>query len=394
MPVLARIYTPQDFGVLSLYSSCMGPLSIVVTMSLEWAIQLPREDKEAFEILCGGALLVTIVSGLVGLAVILFGQRFAAIVGGGSDFNEGLWLLPASLVFLGFSQVFTYWGLRKSLFVNVTVSRAIQALGTVTSQVTFGLLRIGSIGLLTGDALGRFVGAVYWGHRLMPVLRPYLSATKILRIFRVLSEHVFFSLTVTPAALLNNLPASLTIILMTSFFGTQTGGLFSLGLLVVNVPVTVCHQVVGNVFVSRFSNLVAQSPSQARRFLIRTVLWLSALSMPVLLISFWGPPLFAIAFGEVWREAGIYAQILTIYSLGAIIDGTLYPVLTLLDKTTWQLAWASGRCFTVILFMFLIHKWGVGSQTIAMAYSITMCIFSVMHLCLSFVSLRSIPESI
>jgi O-antigen/teichoic acid export membrane protein len=264
----------------------------------------------------------------------------------------------------------------------------------MTSQISFGFFRLGGIGLLIGDVLGRLIGTMYFGYNNISKQDPAYHHINWPRLLIVLKRYLSFSTTLTLASLLNILPVSLPTILMTTFFGPKTGGLYAVAQLVLSAPVNVCHQVVGNVFVSEFSKLLVHYPGNIIKFMVKTTLGLSFLSLPVLLISFWGPPLFAFFFGEVWRESGVYGQILTFYALGAIIGGTLYPTLTLLKRQNWQLGWSASRCFMVIMVMFVMHQWGMSSKYIVMAYSLTMCFFSVFHLCLSLISARSLSKSI
>lgn len=44
-PILTRLYTPEDFGVLSIFTSILYVLMIIVSLRYEAALVLPKEKK-------------------------------------------------------------------------------------------------------------------------------------------------------------------------------------------------------------------------------------------------------------------------------------------------------------------------------------------------------------
>lgn len=54
LPVLTRLYSPQDFNTLSVYLGLLSIFSVVATLRFELAISLPEEDGEAAHLLALG----------------------------------------------------------------------------------------------------------------------------------------------------------------------------------------------------------------------------------------------------------------------------------------------------------------------------------------------------
>ena len=50
-PILTRIYSPEDFGILALFLGISSVFSVVVTGRYEFAITLPLKDEDARPIL-------------------------------------------------------------------------------------------------------------------------------------------------------------------------------------------------------------------------------------------------------------------------------------------------------------------------------------------------------
>ena len=71
-PVLTRIYKPEDFGVLGLYISIVGILSVIICWRYELAIVLPRENKDAINILIMSVIINAGMCILALLGVVFF----------------------------------------------------------------------------------------------------------------------------------------------------------------------------------------------------------------------------------------------------------------------------------------------------------------------------------
>ena len=59
-PILSRIYTEEDFGILAIYVSIATIVSVIATGRYEMAILLPREDEDAINIAALSMLIVSL----------------------------------------------------------------------------------------------------------------------------------------------------------------------------------------------------------------------------------------------------------------------------------------------------------------------------------------------
>lgn len=50
-PILTRLYSPEEFGLFSLYMAVASILAVLVTGRYELAILLPKRDRDAMHIL-------------------------------------------------------------------------------------------------------------------------------------------------------------------------------------------------------------------------------------------------------------------------------------------------------------------------------------------------------
>ena len=84
IPIVSRLFNPDDFGVAALFVSITTILSTVATLRYEHAIVLPESREEAAEIATLAYFFLFISSGLV-LIIAVAGMSVTGIVMGADD---------------------------------------------------------------------------------------------------------------------------------------------------------------------------------------------------------------------------------------------------------------------------------------------------------------------
>jgi len=98
---------------------------------------------------------------------------------------------------------------------------------------------------------------------------------------------------------------------MSYFFNSTIVGWYSFAIRILQAPMNLIGAAIAQVFYqqasSEFNNKICLQP-----LVKKTIIKSALIGLPILLILLiFGPPLFAFVFGENWREAGVYAQILS-----------------------------------------------------------------------------------
>ena len=76
-PILSRLYTPEEFGVLTTFTSVYSVLLIAATCRYELAILLPKEEEEALSVTLLGAGFSVVFS--LALALVLTVMDFFGV---------------------------------------------------------------------------------------------------------------------------------------------------------------------------------------------------------------------------------------------------------------------------------------------------------------------------
>ncbi|MBL0071339.1 MAG: oligosaccharide flippase family protein [Bacteroidetes bacterium] len=122
------------------------------------------------------------------------------------------------------------------------------------------------------------------------------------------------------------------IFVISAVFESVTTGLYGLTMRILQAPLTMIGTSFSIVFYKEASEKVANN-QKITKLLRTTILTLAAISFPVfLVIMIIGPDLFAFVFGESWRDAGVYARILSPYLFMNFISSPVSHLPVILNK--------------------------------------------------------------
>jgi O-antigen/teichoic acid export membrane protein len=317
-PWLARLYSPEDYGLYTTFAAVAANLAVVACARYEYALPMARDEAEAEALL---ALALRVLIGVIALAGLL--GALAALTG---------WLPHAGWLALavgaaGAAQLLTMWATRRQRFLPLAVSRVVQHGGGALMQLLAGLGGlamagsfvaigsfgpVGSTGLVIGPQIGAVAGALLlalWGggiawRRVVAVDRE--------RLREVARRHREFPLLNTPHAFLGALQDTVTVALIGAWAGDPAVGLWGLALRYLKAPASLIGGAVSQALYPRLTG--AASGAEARQAVRQVIAVLGAIAVTIaLVLMLAGPALFAWAFGERWREAGELARALGPY---------------------------------------------------------------------------------
>lgn len=373
-PILTRLYAPDDFGVFTVYIAILSTLSVVVSLRYQLAIPLPKDDDTAANLLVLSLLIVPAVSLLAGVGVFSLSDQIVRWTNTPAV-KPYLWLLPLNLLGAGGYQVFNYWAVRKKDFDRIARTKLIQSLGKILTQVSLGLVKLGPLGLLLGDVVGRVSGSGTLAVMAYNQSREALGQVNIAGVRQVAYRYRRFPLLSTESALLNRAGLDLPPLLLAAFYGPQVVGWFGLGLRMIKLPMTLVGRSVAQVYIGEASQLAQEDPGALHRLFLKTARRLLLVGgIPIALLGLSSPWLFALVFGEVWREAGAYVQLLTVMFIAEFVVVPVSSTLNVLERQDLQLAWDVGRLVLVVGVLWLANTLGWSSVQAIGAYSGSMLI--------------------
>ncbi|WP_237173996.1 lipopolysaccharide biosynthesis protein [Paracandidimonas lactea] len=301
-PLLTRLYTPDEFGLLAIYTAMLIMLLSVCTLCYDEAIPLPAAEEDGANIAVLSMLVAVGMTALSAVVIHAWGDRLAWIMDG-EALTPYMWVLPLGLLLGSLSQVLGFWALRRKSYGLVARTRFKQTGATLAMQL--GGVSLGPLALLLGHALGQGAGCIALGRSAAASgVFQHVSWTGMRLAAMRYRNFPMFS---TWSNLMDAAGRELPTILLAYLFGAGAAGLYALANRVLGLPMTVLGSAIAQVLLVNAS----QAHRDARLgALVRTVYEkLAQIAMPIVMVLvFTAPDLFAFVFGKAWREAGVLVQ--------------------------------------------------------------------------------------
>ena len=340
-PLLSRLYNPNLFGTLAVFTSVLSMLLTCSSLSYEMAIPLAEDDDSALDVLALSFVVLGGMTLLIIAAMGLFGEALVRALNC-APLRPYLWLLPVGFLGGGAYQILSYWALRKQAFHRIAGTRLSQGFATAAVQLGFGVAGGTGVGLLIGDVLGRLTGVEVLYRYASRSWRRHLPEARRLRSVAV-QYRKFPKFNVT-ANLLTSISTNIPVLILSRFFGPGVAGLYALTYRVLRGPVSVLGQAVAQAFFAKAAAL-HRNRGQLSVLTERTTMALFTIGLPLFaFLTVDGPHVFARVFGERWRDSGAYAQLLAPWFLLWLVAN---PLSTLLTVRQWQggtLLFAAAEC--------------------------------------------------
>jgi O-antigen/teichoic acid export membrane protein len=307
-PILTRLYSPQEFGVLALFLSVTTILAVVANGRYELAIMAPDDEADAMNIAAASVGIALGLSALTLILILMFNEQIAVALGS-RDIAPWLYVAPLAMLLSGIYNVLNYLNTRLKQFGEVARANVAKSATVAVLQTSLGAFGAGASGLIVGQVAGIAAGS---GRLATASLRSRDVREKVCwrRMRENLALYSHFPRYSLPAALSNSLSTSVVSVLMARFYSVPILGQYALVNRIMALPLTLIGNAMGQVFFQEASEERRQSGTAIHAFR-RTLGKLTLISVPSFAIAFFiVEDLFVFAFGEPWRAAGQFAQIL------------------------------------------------------------------------------------
>jgi lipopolysaccharide exporter len=332
-PIISRLFTPDSFGVLNVFTSLIAIVSIVICLRYEYAIMLPEDDADAINIF---ALCLAIAFGIsVAAAVILliFGHSLVNLLKS-PDLYAFFWLIPIGLLIQGFFAALNYWNSRTKHFGRLSIARVAASLTTSALPIFLAFHgHANAASLIYSYLAGTLIFATVLGAQ---VTKEYGSRLKSnvhkSQILANLKRYRKFPLVDSWSSFINNLSWQLPSLMLLYFFSATVVGYYSLSNRMIVLPLTLVGSAIAQVFYQRTAE-IRSNPENLSRSVALVFRRLVAIGLfPAIVLGIAGPELFEIIFGSNWVEAGRYAQILSPWMFILFISSPLSILFATLER--------------------------------------------------------------
>jgi len=316
IPVLTRLYTPTEFGLYSAFFAIVTIVGSVSSFKYDQAIMLPKSNKDAQALLFLSIILTSSITLLSILVVFVFYDFILDYFSGNSFI---IFFIPIGIFLIGMMQIFNAYSSRNQFYKTLSKVRVLNAFSVVSIQ---GFVRyvMSLDGLIIGKLVADFISLFTLVRFHIKKQTLQLSSLSKRKIKIVLKKHDQFPKYQTLTVFMNSISQNIPILLLSSLYSPEIAGFYALTVRVLQAPIGLIGSSTREVYYQRASKMHANGENFFNLYFKTTLGLLKLFIIPLIIIFFFGEYIFSFVFGEIWIEAGIYAQVLIFWFLFLFIN--------------------------------------------------------------------------
>lgn len=353
LPILTRLYTPEDYSILGVYVAIVSILAVVSCLRFDIAIPIPKEDGDGKALLLLSLISNSIFFVLLYVLLLViypFIQSYKVV----QQLSYWIWLIPLGVYLSGLYSALQFWASRRKRFKDIAQTRMTQAISGNTTSLAIGYAFGGFWGLILGQILS-FSGGL---------LKLAISAKKDLNLVESSSKKATFvkysnfPKYSTFEALTNTSAIQLPLIIIASFLVGPEVGLLMMAMKIMGIPMGLIGSAVAQVYVSEAPRYYEnkQLLSYTQEILKKL---LKIIIIPFLILFIVSPYIFGFILGEAWSSIGYYIAAMIPWYFMQILSSPVSMSLHIVGKQKVALFLQIFGLIFRVLLLFLIAQFSL-----------------------------------
>jgi teichuronic acid exporter len=308
-PILSRIYSVNDFGYLSLFTSVVSIAAVLSTGRYELAIGIPEIDKDSLSIFNLILIIGCIISTFYFTIIFLFKEILMIEILDGFFLKDWIYILPIYIFIIAILSAMLYWLQRKKLYKKITIVNAFQVILTTLFSLLLGFFKVQS-GMIISLVLSAFIVVLY-------IFFTEMELNKAIGDFENVKFQAKKFANFPKFALLSDLSLSISQqfipILFSIFYSTTVVGFYSMANRILRLPNIIITNAIGSIFRNEAIDDI-RNKGNCSDIYRSTFKKLVIISFPIYLLLFMlSPYLFDQFLGNQWRQAGVFGRIISVF---------------------------------------------------------------------------------
>lgn len=218
IPIISRLYSPNEFGVFTLFSNIVTVLIPIINARYDLLIITAKSDKRAN--------ILSTISFVISIIIILILIPICIVF----VYIHPEYLLETSLVLLilllvSLTNIFTSYLNREKNYRILGLINISRAFFMSLIQIILGYLSFGSVGLIIGFAFSYIAGVTIGFKSFKAYFKIVKNKNRIIKQFIDNKNQLIFS---TPSIFLNSLSFSIVIFFISILFTNEDVGIYGM----------------------------------------------------------------------------------------------------------------------------------------------------------------------
>jgi O-antigen/teichoic acid export membrane protein len=369
IPVLTRLYSPEDFGVLAVFTALVAILAPLVTLRFVLAIPLPRHDGLALNVAFVAVIAMLISTVLFSAAMLFWAQPLLEIVSM-EDLVPWWWLIPICILGTAGYEALSLWATRMRSYRIIALTNVTQSAAGAATMIILGLLALQPLGLLIGRIVAQSGGMMRMMREFLNQFRAERRHLSLRRMRKVAWRYRGFPIWRVPSQFLTVFAAQAPLLFMGALFNAHITGQLGLAVMALAVPVGIIGNAAGQALLGEASAARKQDPGRILEMCLKTQIRLFLLALgPAAILFLFGEPIFVGFFGAAWSEAGVFASFLSLALVFQFTSSPLVQVVALLEDQSVMLLMNIVRVVGLVGLFLVAKASGLEPVSTIAAYS-------------------------
>lgn len=373
LPILTRIYTPDQFGSYAVFISWVGIITVFVAGKYELSIVSERKYKRK--------IALVIISFFLSLSILLFINLIFFILFSFGRFNitDGFlgtfFLISLGVMCTVIHDALINFNISVGSVRPIARSKLYKVISANSFQFIFYSLGLVNYGLHFGDIVGRAASAFTLKNNIFRQRIRCNLYNYIKYLYKVAKKNYLYPLKIAPGWTINNSSTLLLPIFLSSEYGFSISGGFYLMYKVFSLPETAIVQSVNQSFMIEFKSNIGNQSAQLLIFkkTAKRLFLTSFMIYPLLgLLFYFGV---GYVFGYEWWSISIYGIIFVPYFVAQFTMSSLYVSLNILNQHSKQFKWDLFRAASLSLLCIIVTIYEIDIKVFMIFLSALTCVF-------------------
>lgn len=388
IPILTRLYSPEDYGVLALYTSLVAIVAPTLTLRYVQAIPIPKTDIMALNLFVMCIKLIFFNSLIITIVFIFFSVNILRWFD--LEALDSWWpLIILGSMGTALYELFSLWATRKKQYKVIAKTQVLQSLLGNLTKIVLGLVAFKTIGLIFGQVIAQSCGISNFIKQSSLSFNERKHKINFAKGKFITKYYKDFPIYRLPSHILMVVSLQAPVLMMAALFNKEVTGQLSLTILALSLPTSMIASAISKAYYAEIASLGKNNIDKIKNITFSIQKKLFSIGIPLtIIIIVTSKFLFIHIFGNEWGMAGEFASLLAPFILFQFTSSPLMEVINIVGSQISFLIIHSIRIIGLSGLFFFSKMYEVEEITFVLLLSSYLSIFYLLASCFVFLTLK------
>jgi len=307
IPILARLYSPLDFGLMSKFTNFVYFCGILITLRYEYFIVATIDLLSSINLVKSIIFLGLITLSVFTFLIFIYNSQlifYFNIV----PFSTWIYFVPLVAFLISMSISFQHFTQRNEGYAHSSISEVLNKSCYVIFAIIIYKIQKDFYGLIIAVLLGYSAKLFYLVYVNRKIILSHFGSKIYIKESLLANRKGAYSFSLSN--LIQSITGIIPVYTISLLFGLETLGQWSMAISILSLPTSMLGSAIGSVYFQK-SFKIKSIKGNIDGIWIETIRFLLIIGLPIFIISFIAmPKVIPLILGSKWVACGEYSQIL------------------------------------------------------------------------------------